>query len=137
MKFIKILHYVEKSFENKPSFVILMSDGKEYISNGCVWVPNIKEYVAELIAFYNCKEYLEELFKSAPIDMSNVINANYMFAGSNLTKFDSDMSSVTYARCMFADSKLTEFNSDMGSVTNDFAMFYNTPYQKSRLLKGN
>ena len=53
MKLIKILHYVENSFGGKPSFVILMSDGKEYISNGCVWKENTKENVAELIEKYD------------------------------------------------------------------------------------
>jgi len=30
MKPIEITHYVEKSFENYPAYIILMSDGIEY-----------------------------------------------------------------------------------------------------------
>jgi len=101
MKFIKITHYVEKSYEDKPSFVILMSDDKEYISNGCVFVENTPENINELIETYDCEYFIDELMNTAPIEMKDVVDARHMFNNSQLTKFDSDMSSVVDARHMF------------------------------------
>ena len=54
MKFKTVTHYVEKSFEDKPSFIIVLEDldtGKEisYISNGCQFVEQTKDNINKLI----------------------------------------------------------------------------------------
>tara|TARA_Y100000361_G_C11147218_1_gene338775 strand:- start:1331 stop:1678 length:348 start_codon:yes stop_codon:yes gene_type:complete len=109
MKFVKLLKYVEKAYEGKPSFLILMNDNKEYISNSCVFVENTKENRRVLAEEHNCQYHLDELLKSGDCDMSSVIDA----------------------RGMFAFSRLTEFNSDMSSVTDDSYVFYGTPYERN------
>ena len=131
MKLLKILHYVESSFEDEPSFVLLMSDNKEYISNGCVFIENNEDNIEHLTDKYDCKRYLDELFASDSKEMNEITNANYMFYNSNITEFDSDMSSVTNAEYMFYDTNMTKFNSDMSNVTNVDCMFFNTPYGRS------
>ena len=100
----KIHYYVEKSFQDKPSFVIEMTNNKQYISNGCVWLENTQENRDYLIDKYGCQYYLDELFNSPSIDMSSVTNAYCMFYNSKLKSFNADMSSVTDARFMFANT---------------------------------
>jgi hypothetical protein len=110
MKLVEIKHYVPKSFEGKPSFVLLMSDNKEYISNGCVFVENTQENVDGLIVGYDCQHWLDELFQSDSCDMSSVVNASYMFYNcESLETFDSDdMSSVVDATGMFRGCDIIE-----------------------------
>ena len=126
MKFIKLLKYVECSFEDKPSFVILMSDGKEYISNGCVFIENTQKNINSLIRRYDCKSYLEELLNSKEIDISEISNVRYMFAGCKaLTSFSSELPKVTNASFMFQGCiSLTSFSSELPKVTNAYGMFY-------------
>ena len=62
MKFVKILHYVESSFEGKPSFVLEMSDGKEYISNGCVWKENTQANLHKLIDKIQLLKFIFDVF---------------------------------------------------------------------------
>ena len=84
MKFIKILKYIERSFENKPSFLILMKNNEEkrlYISNGCKFVEYTKANIALLVRDYDCQFYIDELLTSKGVDMSSVIDAVYMFYG--------------------------------------------------------
>lgn len=111
MKLVEIKHYVPKSFEGKPSFVLLMSDGVEYISNGCVFVKNTQENVDGLILKHNCKHWLDELFQSDGCDMKSVVDASYMFQNcESLETFDGDMPSVTDARYMFYGCKSLKKN---------------------------
>ena len=126
MKLLKILHYVESSFDDLPSFVLLMSDNKEYISISCEFVENNEDNIKYLIDEYYCKEHLEELFASDSREMSEITDADYMFYSSNITEFNSDMSNVKYASGMFGYSKLAEFNSDMPNVKYASYMFNNS-----------
>ena len=72
MEFIKLLKYVRKSFHGKPSFLVLMGDDKEYISNGCVFAENTPENREKLIAKYDCKKYINDLLAAKDSDMSEV-----------------------------------------------------------------
>ena len=132
MKLVKIKHYVESSFEGKPSFVLEMSDGKEYISNGCVWKENTQANIDDLINQHDCKADLDELFASKSIEMGEVTDAHGMFSHSQLTKFSSKMPKVTYAYEMFAHSKITEFSSNMPNVTDVSWMFKDCPYGEKK-----
>ena len=126
MKFIKIVNYVEDSYEGKPSFVLLMSDNKEYISNGCVFVENTDANIKELIEEFDCKSMLEELFNSPSIDISSVTDSRSMFEGcTSLVEFSSDLSSVTNSSYMFCGcTSLVEFSGDLSAVTDSNHMFY-------------
>ena len=126
MELIQIKHYVENSFEGKPSFVLAMPDGKDYVSNGCVFVEATEENLANLRSEYDCAEYLEELFKSDSIALKDVTDARCMFDGcKSLTSFSAEMPSVTDARCMFDGCEsLTSFSAEMPSVTYARCMFY-------------
>ncbi len=125
MNLVKVLKYVEVSFEGKPSFKLLMSDGKTYISNGCVFIEDTKKNRLSLIKKFDCKEYLVELDNSELVGFEVVTNASYMFSGcTNLTSFDSNMSNVTNASYMFYGcTNLTSFDSDMSKVTGARWMF--------------
>ena len=125
MKFIKLLKYVESSYEGKPSFVILMSDNREYISNGCVFVENCEASIKRLIRKYNCEAELNELFSSQEVGIGKITNSSLMFDGcTSLVEFSGDLSSVTNSRCMFRGcTSLVEFSSDLSSVTYSSFMF--------------
>ncbi len=126
MNLVKVLKYVETSFEGKPSFKLLMSDGKIYISNGCVFIEDTEENRLSLIEKFNCEKYLVELDNSELVGFESVTNTSYMFYGcTNLTSFDSGMSDVTNASYMFYGcTNLTSFDSDMSSVADASGVFY-------------
>ena len=92
MKFVKLLKYVEKSYGDNPSFLIIMSDRKEYISNGCQFVENTEENIIKLILEYDCATYIKELFNSECEGIECVTDALYMFCGcTDLTDFEVDL----------------------------------------------
>jgi len=135
MKLEKILHYVEKSYFRRPSFILLMSDGKEYISNGCQFVENTDENREILIEEYDCERHLLDLLAADSIEMKDVTNARCMFWGSDITEFKEDMSSVKNSRDMFCCCAfLTEFSADMSSVTDDTDMFWGCESLKDKDL---
>ena len=126
MKFVKILNYVENSYEGSPSFVILMSDGKEYISNGCVFIEKTLDNIDFLIEEYDCESSLDELFEAPGIDISELVDGRGMFWGcSELTEFNHDLPNLTYGYGMFECCyKLTEFTSNMPYLIDGRWMFY-------------
>ena len=126
----KELKYIEKSFEGKPSF-LLKIDGKEYISNGCVFEENTKENINYLIIKYDCKGFIDELLNSKDIEsLLEVTNMSYMFWGAK--SFNQDISSWNTSNVidmygMFWGAK--SFNQDLSSwnvskVKDMYAMFY-------------
>ena len=125
MKFVSILHYVEMSYGGKPSFVILMSDGKEYISNGCVFVENNQENIDQLIQKYSCKSFLDELFDSPPLPIEELVDGRSMFRGcKSLTEFNIDLPNLVNGQGMFFCCKsLTDFNSDLPNLVDGSYMF--------------
>ena len=133
MKFKTVTHYVEKSFEDKPSFVIVLEDldtGKEisYISNGCQFVENTEENVGMLVEEYDCKVYLEELFdnKSKIENLDSIVNGSCMFSGcTNLTQFTSDLPNLVNGYYMFEGcTDLTQFTLELPNLVNGSCMFY-------------
>lgn len=150
MKFVKIMNYVKYSFEGKPSFVLLMSDGKEYISNGCVFVEKAQKNIDKIIKKYDCGNYLDELFEEPSIDISELVDGYGMFWGckelsefthdmpnlengewmffecSKLTKFTSELTKLEYGNGMFIDcTQLTEFTRDFPNLKCDISMIDN------------
>lgn len=125
MHLLNIKHYVEKSFRDKPSFVLEMSDGKTYISNGCVFVEMSAANIEFLINKYDCKMYIDALLASTSTEMSSVTDARFMFRGCKiLTTFNNDMSSVINASHMFYGCEtLIAFDSNMPSAINTVLMF--------------
>ena len=121
---IKVLKYVERSFEDKPSFLIEL-DGIEYISNGCIFAENNSKNIKYLIEFYDCEEYLIELFSSDISGFENVTDGSLMFSGCyTLRSFEEDMSNITNARFMFNCCKsLRSFRADLSSVEYTEFMF--------------
>ncbi len=109
MKFIKCTHYVESSFEGKPSFILLMDDEgveKSFISNGCQFVEDTEYNRNILVNKYDCLEYLEELNKSSLDNHNSLTNGDHMFDGCNLTSFDVELPNLTKGICMFDDCSL-------------------------------
>jgi hypothetical protein len=126
MKFIKCTHYVESSFEGKPSFILLMKyQGieKTFISNGCQFVEDTEKNRNILIDKYDCIDYLKELDKSPLATHSKITNGSYMFEGCNLTSFDVELPNLINGSCMFYDCNLTSFDAELPNLTNGFCMF--------------
>lgn len=87
MKYLRTSHYVEKSFEGKPSFIVVLqnedSEDISYISNGCVFVELNDKNIKKLIRAYDCKSYIDELLES-PIDSDSSIKcASHMFRNAD------------------------------------------------------
>lgn len=102
MKFVKVLAYIEKSFKGKPSFLILMSDGKEYISNGCKFLENTQRNRDSLVESYDCAEELHLLLQESCEDFKRVTNTSCMFYGCpDIEEFEEDLEHVIYDRWMF------------------------------------
>ncbi len=102
MKFVKVLSYIEKSFKGKPSFLILMSDGKEYISNGCKFLENTQGNRDSLVESYSCAEELYVLLEGSCVDFKSITNTFCMFYGCpDIEEFEEDLGHVTYDRWMF------------------------------------
>jgi len=131
MKFKTVTHYVENSFEGKPSFIVVLEDlntgeEKSYISNGCVFVENTLENVETLLYEYDCFYDLDELFNSE-IDSLDVIRyGEHMLRNSNVTHFETDMPNLVMGRYMFARSEITHFTANMPNLVNTYRMFTNS-----------
>jgi len=126
MELISIDHYVEKSFEGKPSFVLLMSDGKQYISNGCVFEEMTDRQIKRLTRVYKCDEEMQKLLDSPHIELHNVVNTSYMFSGcTSLTVFKGNLSKAIRTEYMFSGcTSLTSFKEDLNKVKDTSGMFY-------------
>jgi len=124
MKLVKIKHYVEKSYDNKPSFILEMSDGVDYISNSCIFKPISK--LDEIIDKFKIpQQQVDELFNSTSIDISDIVNGTSMFLGSNITEFEFDMPNLVYGDFMFYKcSKLKKLTSDMPNLVYNFFIFF-------------
>jgi hypothetical protein len=135
MKFIRLVGYVEESYRNNPSFLILMSDGKEYISNGCTFVENTTKNIDRLEAEHpTCTHHVNKLLLSSAIDIGKVVNTSCMFWGymgiEGITEFDEDLSSVVIANDMFYNcQKLSKFTSDLPSL-----LYGNCIFERCRAL---
>ena len=71
MKFIEIKKYIAKSFEGKPSFIIVLEEEgtlKEFIYNGCVFKENTEDNIKALIEEFDCEFFLEELLNSPDLN---------------------------------------------------------------------
>lgn len=125
----KITHYVEKSFEGKPSFIVVLEDEKgvetSYISNGCTFEENTEKNRDKLIEKYNCKEQLEELLNSELDDYSKIINGRFMFYGcKSLTTFNVELPKLVDGEYMFGDcTSLTEFSVELPKLEDGRYMF--------------
>ena len=118
------IKYIEKSFEDKPSFLIKI-EGVEYISNGCVFVENTAKNIELLYSQYDCKAYIQELLDVTWSDISNVTDTRYMFSGcTSLETFSSEIPNVTNAWGMFRGcTSLETFSSEIPNMTNARYMF--------------
>jgi hypothetical protein len=130
MKFKTVTHYVEKSFEDKPSFIIVLEDlktGKEisYISNGCQFVEQTEGNINELISEYDCEEYLKELLDSKITDLSVITDGYYMFFGcTNLQQFTVELPNLTDGCGMFEGcTNLQQFTVELPNLTDGCGMF--------------
>ena len=104
-----IIHYVEDSFDGKPSFVIIMIDDNgnesEWISNGCKFVENTPENIESLIKDYYCKSYIEELLTSDKIKDSELTNGNFMYRGCISLTQPGDYPNLTNGEYMYYGCK--------------------------------
>lgn len=114
-------------FGNKPSFLLLMSDGKEYISCGCVFEEYTKENIEDLVQSFGCKEKIWELIKSSVLEnYDSIINASYMFHRcESLTKVVLTLPNTKIALGMFKNcEKLNDVVLQTPNLEKATAMFY-------------
>lgn len=125
MKFVKLLKYVEKSYGGTPSFLILMSDNKEYISNGCTFIENTQENRDYLVNKFDCSIHLDKLLNAKDASLEDVVDGRYMFWGcENLVVFEGDMPNLKNGRYMFWKCKnLVEFKGNISNLLNGHCMF--------------
>jgi len=126
VKFVKIKNYVEQSFGGRPSFLLEMSDGKDYISNGCVFIEDTQRNRYRLISGYDCGSDLYHLLSAPGIEIQDLVNADHMFRGcTGLTEFNIDLPRLESANGMFCYCKsLTGFDSEMPRLKSAKYMFY-------------
>jgi hypothetical protein len=85
MKYVRTSHYVEKSYEDKPSFIIILDDNgveKSFISNGCQFKELTDDNIEWLISKYDCKEYIQELLGNPIEGGDDITDAGFMLQGS-------------------------------------------------------
>jgi len=123
MKQDKILHYVKNSFEGKPSFVLLMSDGKEYISNGCVFVENTQENKDRLIEEHGCSEELDALFDSPSLDNEDLTDGRCMYRGCTGLTSTSEYPNLTDGSWMYRGCTGLTSTSEYPNLTDGRCMY--------------
>ena len=106
MRPIEITHYVEGSYGGKPSYIILMSDGIEYISNGCVFQPTTEENLFKLTSKYRCGEYIYELLAADGIADEDLVWGSHMFRGCHNLTETGNYPSLSCGSHMYLECKL-------------------------------
>lgn len=126
MKFVKLLKYVEKSFEDSPSFLILMSDNREYISNRSTFIENTPENRDYLMSSCYWGEEVNILLNSKDASLEDVVNGRCMFYGcKNLVEFKGDLPNLKSGGSMFYGCEnLVSFKSNMPNLEFGGWMFY-------------
>ena len=81
MKLVEIKHYFKNSMRRLPAFVLLMSDGKEYISHGCQFVENTPQNREMLVDEYDCQRELDELLEAQGIGTDEIDDCRHMLHG--------------------------------------------------------
>ncbi|AUR85963.1 hypothetical protein NVP1081O_228 [Vibrio phage 1.081.O._10N.286.52.C2] len=133
MKFMKVTHFVARSFGRKPSFVIdmLMDDGTtmSFVSNGCQFVPNTTEDLGDLMWKFKCERQLDKLLASPIESHDEITKTDDMFNGSythveSLTEFHGQFKNATCAAGMFAEcDELEKLELSMPMVKANLYMF--------------
>lgn len=105
MKYVRTSHYVEKSYDGLPSFIIILKDDNKeeisFISNGCVFLEVNQSNLEFLISKYDCKEYIDKLLSSPIKSDSEITNARFMFWNSKeLKEIDIELPNAT--NCTFS-----------------------------------
>jgi len=144
----KILHYAEKSFMGKPSFII-QNEGVKYLSNGDTFIEGTEENISKLINKHRWGNYIDELFRSPCLDFANLTDGysmfegtqlssfevalpnltdgRYMFYGTPLSSFEVALPKLTYGSSMFEGTQLSSFEVALPNLTDGYSMFYGTP----------
>jgi len=125
MKLIRIKHYVDNSYERRPSFVLTMSDGRDYISNGGLFLQDTPEARERLIRL-GYRATLWELFGAPSIEVDQLTNGRFMFAGCEfLTEAPRKLSGLVDGRYMFYFCELlTRAPRQLPALRLGMGMFY-------------
>jgi len=124
MKPVEITHYVETSYGEEPSFIILMSDGKEYISNGCQFTENTEENRAYLIERYDCEEELQDLLEAPGIAWEDLSDGSFMFLGCKELTEPAPTPNLVKGEYMYCTCVLLKWVADTPKLVNGFAMYF-------------
>jgi len=123
MKLKEVVHYLQRSpIKGLPLFILLMDDGKEYISVGDAFIENTKPNRDKIFPSTDDKA---SMLSYTDYDIGEIVDAGYMFCGcDSITEFDIDMPNVICTDGMFAGcSLLRSFESRMPNVISCSFMF--------------
>ena len=138
---VRILHYHlpddidyrrrtghQNPFDGFPSFVLVMSDNKKYISSGGEWEEVTTENLDYLTHWHG--KGVEDVFLYPSVGINDVYDASYMFSRSHITNFNWKMDNVEYAENMFSSSSLQTFHSRMPKLRIASGMFWGSNLEK-------
>ena len=155
MKLLEIRHYVKSFLGGPPAFVLLMSDGKEYISYEDDFIENSELGRIYFIGGYDrcCVQEVDMLLNAPPIaieelekgecmfegyggelefdhPLPKLKDASWMFLGTKIKKFNVPLPSLEESYKMFSASEIQEFTSCMPSLKRAHYMFYKSKLEK-------
>ena len=126
MKLLEIRHYIDGNHVGWPAYVLLMSDGKEYISCGAYFAENTRRnrlYLADVLGY----EALANLLSAPSVAIEDLEDGTSMFEGfEDELEFDHPLTSLKYANRMFFKVKLIRFNSHLPNLIRALGAFYRT-----------
>jgi hypothetical protein len=129
-RFIEILNYVETSFDNKPAFIIRMSNGI-FISCGCIFIRNSEEKRLDLVDEYGLGDELIELMDAPPIETKDLVNGESMFEGCHdLTRWTHPLQNLRYGERMFYHSTFTQWTVYLARLKYANCMFYHAEFRE-------
>lgn len=126
MKPIEIRHHLAGTSYRPPTFIILMSDGKEYISCETYFLENTPENQDKLInvAYALTKSEMESLLQSPMLADKDLVDGRYMFAGCTSLTEAPYYPNLKFGQCMYKDCVSLVASGCYPSLTHAHRMYY-------------
>lgn len=124
MKPIKITHHLERTGAGRPAFVILMDDGKEYISTG----PNFVEATARNTKgltddYYFTQEEMTKLLESKGLADEELIDGECMFQGCIILTEAGNYPNLGAAKGMYHGCGMLKATGDYPKLKIGYGMY--------------
>lgn len=123
MKPVRIVHHIAETEDNPPAFVILMSDGKEYISYKNIFIENTPANVAQLEKNHFIKSQLSELLHAPSLADEDLVDGTSMFAGCSGLTEPGVYPKLKFGRRMYEGCTLLTKAGHYANLVNGFSMY--------------